>query len=56
VARLRAPADELGIAEQQVKSDESTEYRSASLARICDAAALGLDVTETDRLSGPSAA
>lgn len=53
----RRLADELGVAEQQVQRYESTEYRSASLARICDvAAALDLDVTETARLSGPTAA
>lgn len=44
-------ADELGVAEQQIQRYESTEYRSASLARICDvAAALGVDVAETARL------
>jgi HTH-type transcriptional regulator / antitoxin HigA len=44
-------ADELGVAEQQIQRYEATEYRSASLARICDvASALGVDVTETGRL------
>lgn len=44
-------AEALGVAEQQIQRYESTEYRSASLARICDiAAALGVDVTETGRL------
>lgn len=53
----RRLADELGVAEQQVQRYESTEYRSASLARICDvAAALDLDVTAIARLSGPTAA
>lgn len=50
-------ADALGVAEQQVQRYESTEYRSASLARICDvAAALGITVTERADLGGPSAA
>ncbi len=53
----RRLADVLGIAEQQVQRYESTGYRSASLARICDIAA-ALDVTITERLSlrGPDAA
>ena len=34
----RRLADELGVAEQQVQRYEATEYRSASLARICDVA------------------
>ncbi len=52
----RQLADELGIAEQQVQRYEATDYRSASLARICDVAA-ALDVTITERLSlrGPDA-
>jgi HTH-type transcriptional regulator/antitoxin HigA len=55
--RQRCLADELGVAEQQVQRYESTDYRSASLARICDVAtALGLDITETAHLRGPSAA
>ena len=50
-------ADSLGIAEQQVQRYESTGYRSASLARICDvAAALGIDVSEKAELRGPDAA
>lgn len=50
-------AEALGVAEQQVQRYESTEYRSASLARICDvAAALGITVTERADLGGPSAA
>ncbi len=46
-----------GVAEQQVPRYEATDYRSASLARICDIAA-ALDVTITERLSlrGPDAA
>lgn len=53
----RRLADQLGIAEQQVQRYESTGYRSASLARVCDVAA-ALDVTITERLSlgGPDAA
>lgn len=49
--------DALGVAEQQVQRYEATEYRSASLARICDvAAALGINITERAELGGPSAA
>lgn len=53
----RRLADVLGVAEQQVQRYESTGYRSASLARICEIAA-ALDVTITERLSlrGPDAA
>lgn len=50
-------AGELGVAEQQIQRYEATEYRSASLARVCDvAAALGIDVTETGRLRSIDAA
>ena len=50
-------ATQLGVAEQQIQRYESTEYRSASLARICDvAAALGVDVVETGRLRAIDAA
>ena len=53
----RQLADALGIAEQQVQRYESTEYRSASLARISDvAAALNLTITEEAHLQGPDAA
>ena len=53
----RRLADELGVAEQQVQRYESTEYRSASLARICDiATTLDLDIIETAHLRDPSAA
>jgi HTH-type transcriptional regulator / antitoxin HigA len=53
----RRLADELDIAEQQVQRYESTEYRSASLARICDvAAALGVEVAEKARLRDRNAA
>jgi len=53
----RRLAEALGIAEQQVQRYESTGYCSASLARICDvAAALGVTITETGRLTNPDAA
>ena len=53
----RRLAEALGVAEQQVQRYESTGYRSASLARICDvAAALGVEMTETARLHGHDAA
>ena len=53
----RQLADALGIAEQQVQRYESTGYRAASLARICDvAAALGVTVTEHAVLGSPDAA
>jgi HTH-type transcriptional regulator / antitoxin HigA len=53
----RRLADALGVAEQQVQRYEATEYRSASLARVCDvAAALEVDVVETAQLRGPHAA
>jgi HTH-type transcriptional regulator/antitoxin HigA len=41
-------AEALGVAEQQLQRYESTAYRSASLARICDVAA-ALDITVTER-------
>lgn len=53
----RRLADALGVAEQQVQRYESTGYRSASLARMCDVAeALEITVTEQARLDKPSAA
>ena len=53
----RRLAETLGVAEQQVQRYESTGYRSASLARICDvAAALGVIVTEKAQLLDPDAA
>lgn len=53
----RRLADELGVAEQQVQRYEATEYRSASLARICDVATkLGVDIAETAQLRTPTAA
>lgn len=44
----RQLADRLGVAEQQVQRYESTSYRTASLARLCDIAEV-LDVTITQR-------
>ncbi len=44
----RQLADRLGVAEQQVQRYESTSYRTASLARLCDIAET-LDVTITQR-------
>lgn len=41
-------ADALGVAEQQIQRYESTGYRSASLARMCDIAA-ALDVRISER-------
>ncbi len=53
----RRLSDALGVAEQQVQRYESTGYRSASLARICDvAAALDITVTEKAELRDPDAA
>jgi HTH-type transcriptional regulator/antitoxin HigA len=53
----RQLADVLGVAEQQVQHYESTGYRAASLARICDVtAALGVTVTERAILGNPDAA
>ncbi len=50
-------ADTLGVAEQQIQRYESTGYRSASLARICDvASALAVSITERAELQGPDAA
>lgn len=47
----------LGIAEQQVQRYETTGYRAASFARICDvAAALNIKVTEHAELAKPDAA
>jgi HTH-type transcriptional regulator/antitoxin HigA len=52
----RQLADALGVAEQQVQRYESTGYRSASLARICDvAAALAISVSERVVLGDPAA-
>ncbi len=53
----RQLGDVLGVAEQQVQRYEATDYRSASLARICDiAAALDVMITERLTLRGPDAA
>jgi len=53
----RQLADALGVAEQQIQRYESTDYRSASLARICDvAAALNIAVTERAELGKSDAA
>lgn len=50
-------ADALGVAEQQIQRYESTAYRSASLARLCDIAeALGVTITERTELRDPNAA
>jgi HTH-type transcriptional regulator/antitoxin HigA len=50
-------AEALGVAEQQVQRYESTGYRSASLARMCDVAdALDVAISETAVLGGTSAA
>jgi HTH-type transcriptional regulator/antitoxin HigA len=50
-------AQALHVAEQQVQRYESTGYRSASLARICDVAnALDITVSERAVLGGPTAA
>jgi HTH-type transcriptional regulator/antitoxin HigA len=47
----------LGVAEQQIQRYESTDYRAASLARICDVAdALGLTISERGELRDPNAA
>ena len=44
----RQLADALGVAEQQIQRYETTEYTSASLARLCDVAdALGTEIRET---------
>lgn len=50
-------ADALGVAEQQIQRYESTAYRSASLARLCDIAeALEVTITERTELRDPNAA
>ncbi|MBS1837012.1 MAG: helix-turn-helix transcriptional regulator [Actinobacteria bacterium] len=47
----RQLADRLGVAEQQVQRYESSSYRSASLARLCDIAqALGVTFTQRAEL------
>ncbi|MCE7885255.1 MAG: XRE family transcriptional regulator [Actinobacteria bacterium ATB1] len=50
-------AERLGVAEQQIQRYESTQYTSASLARLSDIAkALDIDVRETVSLRKPGAA
>jgi len=45
------------ITKQQIQRYESTGYRAASLARICDvAAALGIAITQHAVLRDPDAA
>lgn len=52
----RQLAEALNIAEQQIQRYEATQYRSASLARICDVVdALAADITETIHLRDPAA-
>ena len=52
----RRLAEALGVAEQQIQRYESTAYRTASLARLCDIAeALGVTVTERAELQDPAA-
>jgi len=52
----RRLAEALGVAEQQIQRYESSAYRSASLARLCDIAdALGVTVTERAELRDPNA-
>jgi HTH-type transcriptional regulator/antitoxin HigA len=52
----RELADALGMAEQQIQRYEANEYRSTSLARLCDIAnALGVTVAQHAQLK-PSAA
>lgn len=51
----RQLAARLGAAEQQVQRYESTSYRTASLARLCDIAdALGVTFTERAELQDPA--
>lgn len=51
----RQLAERLGVAEQQVQRYESSAYRTASLARLCDIAdALGVTFTERAELVEPA--
>lgn len=51
----RQLADKLGVAEQQIQRYEASDYRSTSLARLCDIAnALGVTVAQHAELK-PSA-
>jgi len=53
----RRLAESLGVAEQQIQRYESTGYRAASLARICDvASALDVAITQHAVLRDPDAA
>lgn len=52
----RRLAEELGMAEQQIQRYEANDYRSTSLARLCDIAnALGITIAQYGALK-PSAA
>jgi len=53
----RQLADALGVAEQQIQRYETTEYTSASLARLCDVAGAlaGTEIRETVTLSTDAA-
>ena len=52
----RQLAEALGMAEQQIQRYEANDYRSTSLARLCDIAnALGVTVAQHAELN-PSAA
>ena len=52
----RQLAAALGVAEQQVQRYEANEYRSASLARLCDIAdALGVVIAPHAELKHPAA-
>lgn len=53
----RQLAEVLGMAEQQIQRYEANDYRSTSLARLCDiAGALGVTVAQHAELKSPSAA
>jgi len=48
----RQLAEKLGVAEQQIQRYEANDYRSASLARLCDIAdALGVVITQHGELT-----
>jgi HTH-type transcriptional regulator / antitoxin HigA len=52
----RQLAETLGMAEQQIQRYEANDYRSTSLARLCDIAnALGITVTQHAELKEPAA-
>jgi HTH-type transcriptional regulator/antitoxin HigA len=53
----RQLAEALGMAEQQIQRYEANDYRSTSLARLCDIAnALGVTIRERGELRDPNAA